>query len=174
MATTTSMNRLQVKDLTWDMPPEGMTVSPDASLDDLLDMLDDAQGMRQVYVVDGDGRLCGSISTLSLLARSFPLVTQSGAASERLGVRGAWPAKVRELMKLRPLHVTAETRLSDAVRLMLRERVSELPVVDGRMRLLGEIGTRDLLSVRKPREAVDHAGHSQQLPRARVNGAYLS
>jgi CBS domain-containing protein len=49
-------------------------------------------------------------------------------------------------MRLRPLYVTRDTRLVDAVRILLRERVTELAVVDERMRFLGELTAARLLA----------------------------
>jgi CBS domain-containing protein len=167
-----SMSSLHISDLAWRTSQGEMTVSPDASVDDLLAMLDDVLGMRQVYVVDKDGRLCGTISTLDLLAQSFPIANSASDVRIRLGLDGGASACARDLMKLRPLHVTTATRLTDAVRIMLRERVTELPVVDGRMQLLGEIGTRDMLGVQTSPGSADYSG--RYYPETRTDKAYVA
>ena len=86
-----------------------------------------------IMLVDGNGRLSG-IFTDSDLAR---LLEQD---------REAWLDRpIAEVMTRSPFHITAGTRLGDAVRLLAEQHLSELPVVDEDGRPIGLIDITDVL-----------------------------
>lgn len=60
--------------------------------------------------------------------------------------------KVRDVMTTDPIRVTGETRLREAARLMVRHRVSGLPVVDDAGRLTGILTEGDFLRQEASRE----------------------
>ena len=53
--------------------------------------------------------------------------------------------KVRDIMTTDPVKVTADTRLKEAARLMVRHRVSGLPVVDEAGKLIGIVSEGDFI-----------------------------
>ena len=53
--------------------------------------------------------------------------------------------KVRDIMTTDPVKVTGDTRLKEAARLMVRHRVSGLPVVDGAGKLIGIVSEGDFI-----------------------------
>lgn len=104
------------------------------------------RGLRDtVYVVTKSQRLCGTVSMRALLTQLFPLqaVGEDGGAGARFHF-GA--VTVGEIMNLKPRYVTTATPLSEMARIMMRERVNELAVVDERMRLRGEVNVAELFS----------------------------
>jgi CBS domain-containing protein len=136
----------RIADLARQSGPRPLTVAPDNALKALLGTLAQARGTGQVYVVDAGGRLCGSLSLLTLLEQKFPLVALTADTGKKIPSRKRGCTLAREVMRLRPLHLTSETRVLDAVRIMLRERVTELPVVDERMRFLDELTAAQILA----------------------------
>jgi CBS-domain-containing membrane protein len=122
-------------------------VDPETPLPELVERLAEGALPDHLFVVNADGRLCGTLDAADLVAALFPLHTleeeQGRGRAERARFR---PTRVREVMDLRPRYVTPATRVGELVRLIIRHRVTELPVVDQRMRLLGRIGARDLFA----------------------------
>jgi Mg/Co/Ni transporter MgtE len=118
-------------------------VRPDASLQDLLEVVAGKDCTTQVYVVNEEGKLCGTVPLDRLVAQLFPLqgITEDWSMDMREGPRFG-VASVQEIMDLKPRYVTRSTPVGEMARSMMRERVTELPVVDDRMVLLGVVGVR--------------------------------
>jgi arabinose-5-phosphate isomerase len=87
-----------------------------------------------VMLLDADDRLCG-LFTDSDLARLFE--QRRDAALDR---------PIREVMTAGPLTVPQGTRVADAVDLLRRHRISELPVLDPAGRPVGLLDITDILA----------------------------
>src|SRR5262245_7206169 len=100
-----------------------------------------AQGHRRgrrtgaVMLTDNDGRLCG-LFTDSDLARLFE--RRHDLALDR---------PIEEVMTRNPLTVALGTRAGDAVELLRRHKISELPVVDEHHRPVGLLDITDLIGL---------------------------
>jgi arabinose-5-phosphate isomerase len=100
-----------------------------------------------VMLVDDAGRLCG-LFTDSDLARLIE--ARRDAALDR---------PIREVMTANPITVPLGVRVGDAVELLRRHRISELPVVDGDGKPAGLLDITDLIGIdslsggRQPPEA---------------------
>jgi arabinose-5-phosphate isomerase len=100
-----------------------------------------AQGRRRgrrtgaVILVDEAGKLAG-LFTDSDLARLF---------EQRRD--GALDRPIREVMTPLPITVPAGTRVIDAVEILSRRKISELPVVDGQGRPVGMLDITDLIGM---------------------------
>jgi arabinose-5-phosphate isomerase len=88
-----------------------------------------------VILTDAAGRLCG-LFTDSDLARLFEQHRD-----------GALDRPIREVMTPGPLTVPAGTRLADAVEILSRHKISELPVVDADGRPVGLLDITDLIGL---------------------------
>ncbi len=88
-----------------------------------------------VMLTSENGRLCG-IFTDSDLARLFE--HRRDEALDR---------PIREVMTSNPLQVSCGTRVADAVELLRRHKISELPVVDGDSRPVGLLDITDLIGL---------------------------
>ena len=93
-----------------------------------------------VILVDSSGKLAG-IFTDSDLARLFE--QRRDQALDR---------PIKEVMTPQPLTVLAGSRVVDAVEVLKRRKISELPVIDGAGRPVGMIDITDLIGL-VPREA---------------------
>lgn len=142
--------------VTWPEPncvPETMSIEGVTAL--LLE-----RGLGAVAVVDGDGRLVGMVSAADLLREveehgdgieeRVPLRTMSGGGIRpRLGAgfhatrlaRGT----AREVMTLAPAALSANASVADAVAVMARESVAELPIVGARGEFLDVVSAIDVM-----------------------------
>jgi arabinose-5-phosphate isomerase len=94
-----------------------------------------------VMLTDPDGRLCG-LFTDSDLARLFE--QRRDAALDR---------PIAEVMTVNPLTVPLGSRVADAVEILRRHRISELPVVDETGRPAGLLDITDVLGLLPAEEA---------------------
>jgi arabinose-5-phosphate isomerase len=108
-----------------------------------------ARGRRTgaVMLTDADGRLRG-VFTDSDLARLFE--QRRDAALDR---------PIREVMTRDPLTVALGSRVADAVDVLCRHKISELPVVDAAGRPLGLLDITDLIGL-VPREEAEAPGRA--------------
>jgi arabinose-5-phosphate isomerase len=93
-----------------------------------------------VILVDTAGRLCG-LFTDSDLARLFEQRRDS-----------ALDRSIAEVMTPNPLTVRQGSRVLDAVEVLRRHRISELPVVDGSGRPIGLLDITDVIGLLPPEE----------------------
>ncbi len=121
------------------------TVGESASLRDAIDAILRSE-TRKVYVLDGEGRVVGTITFETLLRHAgYRLgVRKSGITSflKMLGEIGG--EKVTEVM-ITPAKVLEDELLVNATRLMVEHHLNDLPVVDGDGRLVGELNGLDIL-----------------------------
>ncbi|MFI6060670.1 CBS domain-containing protein [Streptomyces sp. NPDC051286] len=109
------------------MTSEVVCASPQTPLDDVAALLD-RHRIRALPVVDHDDKVVGVVSGADLA--HGPVATTAG-----------------ELMTTPAVTIHPEQRVSDAARLMERQVVDRLPVVDEEDRLIGIATRRDLLRV---------------------------
>jgi arabinose-5-phosphate isomerase len=88
-----------------------------------------------VMLTDADGRLCG-LFTDSDLARLFE--RRCDAALDR---------PVREVMTARPITVPVGARVAEALEILKRYKISELPVIDAAGRPAGLLDITDLIGI---------------------------
>ncbi len=114
------------------MTPEFLSVRADLTAANALDSLRllgrEAEKISTLFIVDGEGRLVGSLG-VTRLALSRP------------------GAVVRDIMDSDPISVTSETDQEQCARLMERYGLSYLPVADEDRRLIGVISIEDVLDV---------------------------
>jgi arabinose-5-phosphate isomerase len=98
-----------------------------------------------VMLVDADGRLCG-IFTDSDLARLFE--QRRDAALDR---------PIAEVMTPQPITVPIGTRVADALEVVCRRKISEVPVVDAAGKPVGLLDITDLINLLPAEEAAPRA-----------------
>lgn len=101
------------------------SVRPDMAISDVADLLE-RDGYRRVLVTDDQGHLLGIISQTDVAKKSGEVAS--------------------DIMTTDPKTLTPDCDLSIAITILLRHRISCLPVVDGE-RLVGLITTSDLLMI---------------------------
>ena len=123
------------------MKTEVVTVDMDASLISISRVFEERE-FHHVLVVE-DGELCGVISDRDLLRVSSPFVNTPGEQNRDLTTLRK---RAHQFMSRKPITITAQADLSDAVRLMLQKGISCLPVVSSDDRLIGIVTSKDILS----------------------------
>jgi len=132
------------------MTPAVVSVGEGASYRDVVDLLI-GNRISAVPVVDAMGRVTGVVSEADLLRK----IEYGGEGETRLFEghrqrgehRKASARTVAELMTAPPVLAPAGTSIAAAARLMDREGVKRLPVVDDQGRLTGIVTRGDLLKV---------------------------
>ncbi|MFI8091034.1 CBS domain-containing protein [Streptomyces sp. NPDC086080] len=107
-------------------------------------------GISALPVLDGAGRVIGVVSEADLLRKEE--VRDSDPHRPAFGRRPAGPDKAaavtaEELMTTPAVTVPPDATLATAARIMARQRVKRLPVVDGTGVLKGIVSRTDLLKV---------------------------
>ncbi len=122
------------------------TVSVEAHLKDAVEAIIEDSETRKVYVVDGEGKLRGTITLETLLRH----------AGYRLGVRSTGMTsllrmlaeishdKVTEVM-IKPVKVLQNEMLVNVTKLMVEHHLNDLPIVDDNNVLVGELNGLDIL-----------------------------
>lgn len=141
---------LQVKDISHLLVENPASVPAGAPLREVLAKMIEDLRTRQIYVVDDEYRLIGVVRMNSVVEYLFPYDAII-EHSESLSLYAAYIPKVEaqtaaDLMISPPAWVTGETTLGEMARLMMKEGLNELPVVDGRKRLIGQVNMYEAIS----------------------------
>lgn len=132
------------------MTPDFVAVLPDLTADQAIDSIrsaaKEAETTYYVYVVDSEQHFRGVLSLHELVMASPE-------------------TKVHDLMVAEPLSVRVETDQEDAARLLIRQNLLALPVVDDDDRLVGIITEDDVADVleEEATEDIERLGGSQPL-----------
>jgi len=97
---------------------------------------------RHIPVVDDNGELVGIISDRDVLANVSPF---AGTINERAADANSLKRKAHQIMTRQPETAEPGEKAERAALVMLRQRISSLPVVEQSGRLVGIVTTRDVL-----------------------------
>ncbi len=133
---------------------EPTQVQKNAKIRDAIDLMLKNPVSRKVYVIDVDGNLVGAVTTETILK----LIGYRVGVQENLDIefyrflRDTLKENVEEVVaKVKP--IKKETKLTEALRLMIELHVNDLPVVDDDYKLIGELSSLELFA--KGRELFD-------------------
>ncbi len=134
-----------VKDLLMEQPA---TVELDQTIDDVLNSTIEGRRTQHVYVVDSEKRLVGSIRMNTIVEYLFPYASLSEKAGE---VLSGWMPRIGaktagDLMNTDSLAVEETTPLSDVARILMREKINELPIIDKQSRIVGRINMNGIIA----------------------------
>ena len=114
-------------------------------MDDRLDVVKqifDTLKFHHLLVVDDRKKLSGVVSDRDLLKALSPYV---GSAAETARDIATLNKRVHQIMSRNPLTLHPEAQVADAVELLLKERISCIPIVDDEFKPIGIVSWRDLL-----------------------------
>lgn len=123
------------------------TVDEKAKLGDVVDAMVRNPLSRKVYVVDAEGKVLGVVDAETVLKLlGYRVGVQRNAGISVFGfLRDTLKENVVDLMRtVRP--VTPESKLTAALRIMLDDHMTDLPVVDDNGRLIGELISMEMLT----------------------------
>jgi CBS-domain-containing membrane protein len=123
------------------------TIEPDAPLAELLQRMVDDTRTRHVYVVDEQRHLVGVVRMTTVIGLLFPMQALGAEISEPhlfhpVSLGGQ---TVRDVMNNEPRWVRTDTGLQDMARVLLEEKITELPVVDKAKRLIGQVSMYEII-----------------------------
>lgn len=113
----------------------------------LAKMIEDPR-TRHVYVVDERGVLIGSVRMNTIVEYLFPLSSaiERGGAQTISSLARFGSSCFEEFMNEDPCFVEESTPLSEVARIMVREKVNELPVVDDKRHVIGEVNVYEIIA----------------------------
>lgn len=126
------------------------TVRKGSSLKNAIDAIVNNPYSQKVYVVDGHGKLLGTVTMAALLrqvgyrlgARKPGIISFFKFLSEML------KDNIEEFME-HSVSVTKDMLMKDALQLMVEYRLNNLPVVDEKGKLIGELNGIEILTEAK-------------------------
>lgn len=126
------------------MTPQPVTAAPDTTVGEARDMLD-ALEVRHLPVVDSEGSIVGILSDRDL--KGLSRVDQGEADS----LREKLDSPVGTVMNANPRTLPEDASVSDAIQVIIDNRVGAIPVTAAReRRLVGIVSYIDLLRYIRP------------------------
>jgi acetoin utilization protein AcuB len=118
-----------------------VTVEMDDRLEAVKEIFD-TMSFHHLLVVDEHNKLSGVLSDRDLLRALSPYV---GSATETARDLATLNKRVHQIMTRRPITLRQESGIAEAVELLLKNRISCLPIVDDDFKPVGIVSWRDLL-----------------------------
>ena len=118
-----------------------VTVEMDDRLEVVKDIFDTMR-FHHLLVVDEHKKLSGVLSDRDLLRALSPYV---GSATETARDLATLNKRVHQIMTRRPITLRQESGIAEAVELLLKNRISCIPIVDDDFKPVGIVSWRDLL-----------------------------
>lgn len=101
---------------------------------------------RNIYVVDDDNTLLGVIRMRDMLRKLFPVATLSGEIGAILGNLSVLTADTAGKLMTPAPAVTDSCPLNKVSAILIREGLLELPVVDEKNRIIGEVDASEIIA----------------------------
>jgi CBS domain-containing protein len=142
------LSKIKVKDIMHLIVKEPTTISQDASLDQLLHKILENTTSRHVYVINENDKLIGSVRLNNTIKYLFPSIsllenTEAFEIGSFLGYSNA--QKVSDIMNNLCSYALNDALITDIIRIMIREKINELPVVDKDFKVIGEINVLEII-----------------------------
>ena len=141
MAPKLKLGNMKVSDVKHLLVMDPVVVSPDQAIDELLATMIKDPKKRYAYVVDKKGRLIGSVCMNDVVKYLFPFEAVVESSTEMLVGKYAYfeTKTVGDIMNDSPRFMKEDTLLSDMADIMVQENINELPVVDDKMHIIGQL-----------------------------------
>jgi CBS-domain-containing membrane protein len=136
---------LRVADLRHLLSVKPSVVTPDQPIRKLLQCFVKNRQTRHVYVVDSTGKMTGSVRLNDMVSYLFPDESADTAANIGEMLRILSADSVGDIVRKDFRWVCDSTPLDELVQIMSDEQLNELPVVDEKMQLLGEINMLEVI-----------------------------
>ena len=138
---------LKVKDVYNTITIKAPIVKEEDDLNHLIEVLVENPITRTLYVTNKNGKLTGIIPVLYLLKicgySNYGIIQSGSLLAKNVAILTGKRAK--DIM-LDPITVTKETPISEAIKLMLQFEVQEIPVVDEKLNVIGDLNSIEILA----------------------------
>jgi len=124
-----------------------MKVQKSAKIRDAIELMLKNPVSRKVYVIDVEGNLVGAVTTEKILKLiGYRVGVQENRSMEFYRfLRDTLKENVEEAVVLVKA-VKKDTKLTEALRIMIEYHVNDLPVVDDDYKLIGELSSLELFA----------------------------
>jgi len=127
-------------------------VGEDATLDEVAEEILRDPKTRSVYVLDSERKLVGIIPVIELIQYMYYEYIPSEYITYRFPLALSREPRAKDIM-LPPVHVTDNDFITEAFRIMFKENLRELPVVDKSMHVIGDLNILELIVAWKEMKA---------------------
>jgi len=142
----------KVKDIRKLIVDKPSLISPDASIDELLQKIVEDTRTRHIYVVDENKKLLGAIRLIYVIEYLFPGIMFFDKMESILGSSFMGVALnkfniscVRDIMNDSPVFVFEDTTIPEMIELMDEEKIGELPVLNSQKQVIGEVNVLEII-----------------------------
>ncbi len=142
------LSKVKVKDIMHLIVKKSTTISKDSSLDQLLSKILEDTTSRHVYVVNEGNKLIGSVRLNNTIKYLFPAISlQENTDVFEIGsyMEYSNAQKVEDIMNTVCSYAFDDSMISDVIRIMIREKTNELPVVNKEFKVIGEINVLEIV-----------------------------
>jgi CBS domain-containing protein len=122
-----------------------LRLTSDCTLEEAAEKMAKLEQVRGVYVVDDQGRLQGSLS-LGVLIRNMMAVRRSHSYVRTL-LSHITVERVSDIMDRHVIFATPDDKIEDALDRMVTHNIKEIPIVDEKRRIIGNVGILALWKV---------------------------
>jgi len=139
-----SMKVKEVQNLLVESPS---LINEDATIEQVFEKINEDPRTRHVYVVDDKNKLIGSVRMNTVVKYLFPMTAIVGEVDDVLSDRflsfGAKTAK--SIMDKKPSFVKEDSTLADMSKILMHEKINELPVLDDERCVIGQINVYEVI-----------------------------
>ena len=142
------LKKMTAKDIRSLLIDKPSIISQDAPINELLAKINDDLRTRHVYVVDKENKLIGSVRMNSIVQYLFPMsamIHQTAEDPHHFCSVNFQADKVSEIMNPTPSYVSESTNLAEMAKILMKEKINELPVVDKNMIIIGQVNVYELI-----------------------------
>jgi len=144
----TILSKTLVKEINYLVVKNPTTVHKDTSIKEVLQSIVNDLHTRHAYVVDDKGKLLGTIRVNYVIQYLFPTVAllESREIPQVGNFMEFYNAKTAEdIMNANPVFVYQNSTLGELVKLMIEEKINEIPVLDKNKKVIGEVNILEII-----------------------------
>jgi len=141
------LGNMKVKEVQHLLVENPSVIKEDATIEQVLAKINEDPRTRHVYVVDNCNKLIGSVRMNTVVKDLFPITAIVDGLDDvshdcfvSFGVK-----TVNSIMNEKPLFVKGETLLSEMAKILMHEKINELPVVDDEMKVIGQVNVYEVI-----------------------------
>jgi len=141
------LGNMKVRDVRKLLIENPSIVEEDASIETVLKKMIEDPRTRHVYVRNKEGVLTGSVRMNTVVKYLFPFAAVAEAGSNLLqeGFLSFKAETVHGVMNPYPCFVKETTSLAEMAKILMKEKINELPVIDDEKHIIGQINIYEVI-----------------------------
>ena len=143
------LSKVKVKDIMDMIVKKPTLVKPNDTITEVLKKIINDPKSRHAYIVDNNLKLIGALRINNIIAYLFPsevFIDDNSSIPVSSFVEYTNAKQISDIMNNDPSFVYPDTDLKEMVRIMLSEKVNELPVFDKNKKVIGEVNILELIA----------------------------